>query len=187
MTGVPKNSDANADEASMAGHPSFPYPKQNQGVFREFVPPVEQSVAYPSPEQYADNHKGHEIHDLFAVVRASVAPVVSFEKKKGAYESGKVCNSVPTDSTWSPMGKGVGELPKEGVQVVNPIIGCRYFQSDDCGFGFMRALCLRLANSLMSTAMSSCSKISWPMMLSIMSSMAKTPATDPNSSTTIES
>lgn len=187
MAGVPKNCYANADEAAMTGHAPLPYPKQNQWIFHEFPPSVKKGIAYPSPEQYADNHKGHEIHDLFAVVRASLAPVVSFEKKKGTYETGKVCNSIPADSTWSKMGKGIRELPKKWIPIVNPIIGYRCFQSDACGLWFMRALCLRLANSLMSTAMSSCSKISWPMMLSIISSMARTPATDPNSSTTIES
>jgi hypothetical protein len=106
----------------MTGHPSFPYPKQNQGIFREFVPSVEKSIAYPSPEQYAENQECHEIHDLLAVVRASLAMVVSFEKKKGADEPGKVCNPVPTDSTRSPLGKGVRELPKERIQIVNPII-----------------------------------------------------------------
>jgi len=45
------------------------------------------------------------------------------EQKKGADETGKVCNPVPTDSTGSPMGKGIGELPKERIQIVNPIIG----------------------------------------------------------------
>ena len=49
----------------------------------------------------------------------------------------------------------------------------------------MRTACFLLANSLMSTAKSSCSNISCPMILSIMSSIARTPTTEPNSSTTI--
>ena len=42
-------------------------------------------------------------------------------------------------------------------------------------------------NSRMSTARSSCSKISWPSILSTMSSIAKTPTSDPNSSATTQS
>jgi hypothetical protein len=48
--------------------------------------------------------------------------VVSLEKKKGANESGKIGDSIPTNSSRAQMGKGIGELPKKRIQIVNPII-----------------------------------------------------------------
>jgi hypothetical protein len=48
--------------------------------------------------------------------------VVSLEKKKGADESGKIGDSIPTYSSGAQMGKGIGKLPQKRIQIVNPII-----------------------------------------------------------------
>ena len=100
----------------MAGHPSIPDLKKNQGVVEELIPVIEEHVSQtPAQQDAKERTHGDEICDLIGP-QVGISILCKTTIQQDPYdESRQIRQPIPTDTNSS------AEMDQKGTQIMNVV------------------------------------------------------------------